>query len=387
MSVATRTNNTPGYLLLCGAILTIIAVSGFGHSINVNEVMAISFAFVASIYAFLPYNNIPPLGKLTCLFVLLSCCVIALNVMLSEFNVYKIVNFTSLFGLLIGTGIISELKWENMNMYRIGLMISSFALIVIYLFLPGHLLYGWNSNSAIFLIPILLLGMSLIYCSGEVTSRKKYIGFYSCALVGFALISSLDNRSSLLALCLFSVIPLFPWVLSNQKCFRWIYAVIIAMGVITPFFQDYIANNELFQDIISLTKGDKMGGFNGREISWHKAVGIIEENPMMGKEGWRVIYFHNFSLDVLIQYGWLGWVTFSTIVIVILERCFVPGSKYNILLYAFIVLLLLNTYENAFLANNYFTIFPYFLTGIAWRYAKQKQQRKIVWTTHRNSYL
>ena len=34
MSVATRTNNTPGYLLLCGAILTIIAVSGFGHSIN-----------------------------------------------------------------------------------------------------------------------------------------------------------------------------------------------------------------------------------------------------------------------------------------------------------------------------------------------------------------
>jgi len=190
-----------------------------------------------------------------------------------------------------------------------------------------------------------------------------------------------------LALCLFSVIPLFPWVLSNQKCFRWIYAVIIAMGVITPFFQDYIANNELFQDIISLTKGDKMGGFNGREILWHKAVGIIEENPMMGKEGWRVIYFHNFSLDVLIQYGWLGWVTFSTIVIVILERCFVPGSKYNILLYAFIVLLLLNTYENAFLANNYFTIFPYFLTGIAWRYAKQKQQRKIVWTTHRNSYL
>lgn len=42
MSVATGTNNTPGYLLLCGAILTITAVSGFGHSININEVMAIS---------------------------------------------------------------------------------------------------------------------------------------------------------------------------------------------------------------------------------------------------------------------------------------------------------------------------------------------------------
>ena len=183
MSVAKRTNNTPGYLLLCGAILTITAVSGFGHSINVNEVMAISFAFVASIYVFCPYNNIPPLGKLTCLFVLLSCCVIALNVMLSEFKAYKIVNFISLFGLLIGTGIISELKWENMNMFRTGLMISSFALIVIYLFLPGLLLYGWNSNSAIFLIPILLLGMSLIYCSSGISSRKKYIGFYSCALV------------------------------------------------------------------------------------------------------------------------------------------------------------------------------------------------------------
>lgn len=372
MSVATGTNNTLGYLLLCGAILTITAVSGFGHSIKINEVMSILFALVASIYVFRPYNNIPPLGKWTRLFVLLSCCVIAFSVILSEFKVYKIVNFISLFGLLIGTGIISELKWENMNMFRTGLVISCFALVVIYLFLPGHLLYGWNSNSAIFMIPILLLGMSLIYCSDEITPRKKYIGFYGCALVGFALISSLDNRSSLLALCLFSVIPLFPWVLNSQKCFRWIYVAIIAMGVITPFFQDFIVNNELFQDIISLTKGDKMGGFNGREILWHKAVDIVGQNPLIGKGGWRVIYFHNFSLDVLIQYGWMGWITFSTIVMAIFERSFVPGSKYNILLYAFIVLLLLNTYENAFLANSYFTIFPYFLTGIAWRYAMQE---------------
>lgn len=374
MNVATETNNTPSYLLLCGAILTITAVSGFGNSLNINEIMAITFALVAIVYSFRPYNNIPPLGKWVRLFVLLSCCTIAFNVMLSEFETYKIVNFTSLFGLLIGTGIVSELKWENINMFRTGLGISAFALIVIYLFLPGHLLHGWNSNSAIFMIPILLSGMSLIYCSDEITQREKYIGFYACALIGFILISSLDNRSSLLALSLFSAIPFCPCFFRSKKCFRWIYASILTIGVITPLFQDFIANTEFFQEIIQLTKGNKMGGFNGREILWHKAVDIIEKNPLFGQGGWRVIYFHNFSLDVLIQYGWLGWITFTTTVVVIMERCFMPGSKYNLLLYAFIVLLLMNTYENAFLANNYFTIFPYFLTGIAWRKAMLEQQ-------------
>lgn len=372
MNMSTETNNTPGYLLLCGAILTITAVSGFGHSLNINEVMTITFALVAIVYSFRPYNNIPPLGKWVRLFVLLSCCTIAFSVMLSEFETYKIVNFTSLFGLLVGTGIVSELKWENINMFRTGLGISAFALIVIYLFLPGHLLHGWNSNSAIFMIPILLSGMSLIYCSDEITQRKKYIGFYACALIGFVLISSLDNRSSLLALSLFSVIPFCPWLFRSKKCFRWIYVSIITMGVITPLFQDFIANIEFFQEIIQLTKGNKLGGFNGREILWHKAVDIIEKNPLFGQGGWRDIYFHSFSLDVLIQYGWLGWITFTTIVIVIMERCFIPGSNYNLFLYAFIVLLLMNTYENAFLANCYFTIFPYFLTGIAWRKAMQE---------------
>lgn len=374
MNSAKKTNRIPEVLLLGSAILTITAVSGFGQSLKINEVMAISFAFAASVYAFLPYSKIPPLGKWIRLFVLLSCCAIAISVTLSEFKTYKIINFTSLFGLLIGAGIISEFKWENINMFRTGLVISSFALIVIYLFLPGHLLYGWNSNSAIFMIPILLLGMSLIYCSDEISERTRYIVFYGCASIGFSLISSLDNRSSLLALSLFSIIPLCPWALNSQKCFRWVYVSIIAMGVITPFFQDYIANTEVFQNIIQLTKGDKLGGFNGREILWHKAVDIIGQNPLIGKGGWRVIYFHNFSLDVLIQYGWLGWITFITIVIAILECCFLPGSKYNILLYAFVVLLLMNTYENALFANNYFTIFPYFLTGITWRNAMQEQQ-------------
>lgn len=384
--MATATNNAPGYLLICGAILTITAVSGFGYSSNINEVMAILFAFIASIYAFRPYNKIPPLGKWAGLFVFLSCCVIAFSVMLSEFKSYKIVNFTSLFGLLIGTGIFSEQKWENINMFRIGLVISSFALIVIYLFQPGHLLHGWNSNSAIFMIPILLLGMSLIYCSDEITQRKRYIGFYGCALIGFSLLSTLNNRSSLLALSLFSIIPIFPWTLNSRRCFRWVYVTIIAMGVITPFFQDYIASTEIFQNTIQLSKGDKLGGFNGREILWHQAVDIIEQNSLIGKGGWRVIYFHNFSLDVLIQYGWLGWITFTMIVTVILERCFLPRSKHNIFLYAFIVLLLMNTYENAFLANNYFTIFPYFFTGIAWRNAMQKRQI-YRWTVNRNSCL
>lgn len=377
MKSVKRTNNALVGLLFGGAILTIIAVSGWGQSIMISEIMSVAFAFIAVIYTLLPHKKIPPMGKWISSFVLISCYVIAISIMLSEFKMYKIVNFTSLFGLLIGTGIISEFKWEHINMYRSGIMLSLFALVVIYLFLPGHLLHGWNANSTIFIIPILFLGMALIYCSVENSVRTRLFSFYCCALMGFLLIHSLDNRSSLLALSLFSIIPLCPRILNSRKWFRIIYITIIAMGVIIPFFQDYIANTGIFQNLIQLTSEKKAGGFNGREELWHQAVELIGENPVIGKGGWRVIYFHNFSLDVLIQYGWLGWMAFNAIVISLLERCFVPGSRHNVFLYAFIILLLMNTYENAFLANNFFTIFPYFLTGIAWRYAKQKQQIRI----------
>lgn len=378
MNSNVKTYNAPSLLLLSGSILTVIAVSGWGRSLMINEIMAIMFSFVASLYIFYHYSRIPPLGKLARLFVFIACYAIIINLMLSEFEFYKIINFTALFGLLIGTGIISGYKWENINTYRTGLLISSFALFVIYLFKPTHLLQGWNSNSSIFMIPILLLGMALIYCSDDASKRIKYISFYCCAFIGFAFISSLENRSSLLALCLFSAIPLFPLVLNNRIIFRVVYITIIATNVISPFFQDFIANSDFFQNIVDLTKGDKSGGFNGRETLWYQAIEMIRENPLLGKGGWRVTYFHNFSLDVLVQYGWLGWAAFITIVVTLLERCFVQGSKYNILLYAFVALLLMNTYENAFLANSFFTISPYFLTGIAWRYANNNNRYKYV---------
>ena len=108
MNSVKETNNALGVLLLGGVILTITAVSGFGQSLHINEVMAISFALVASVYTSLPYSKTPPLGKWLRLFVPIACCAIAISVILSEFKTYKIINFTSLFGLLIGTGIISE---------------------------------------------------------------------------------------------------------------------------------------------------------------------------------------------------------------------------------------------------------------------------------------
>ena len=130
-----------------------------------------------------------------------------------------------------------------------------------------------------------------------------------------------------------------------------------------------MAKLSVFREIIGLadiSKGEKL--FNGREDLWNHVISQINRNPLYGTGGIRDLYTHNLALDVLTQYGWLGWVSFIAMVVYLIE---VSYQRNCIFLYGFVLLFVLNTYENALVGNGFFTIFPYLLVAIAWNLKKQ----------------
>lgn len=181
----------------------------------------------------------------------------------------------------------------------------------------------------------------------------------------------LENRSSILSLIIFGILAYPPVFKYTQKklYFRILYITVILFNVSLPLFNDYIGHLDFYNDVVSVSQEyiDKSGGFSNRDIRWNKALIELSYNPILGNGGKRTIYYHNFSCDVLTQFGWLGFATFAAMYCLIMEKCFSTAGRSNIFLIAFTSLLILNTFENTLFADSGFTIFPYFLFAIACR--------------------
>lgn len=369
--LATIRNNQAFCAIVGGVILTIVTISGWGIGIKANEILTILFIIAALIYYKRCRSRIIPTGLVTGFIIILFCFAEWLNILLNDIEMYKVSNYTTLFGLIIGGSMAAEIRWEQCVSVKLGSNVCLVSILIAFLFLPGNVLYGWNSNSAIYVIPGLLMGLAIIYIS-EAKRFKKYLCFYGFVLLGFLVISELQNRSSLMTLLLMGAVPLAKPVWTERRWFRLFYISFLVMNVFVPLFQDVVESSDLFKDIMHMSQStvNKGEGFNGREYVWPRAVEAINQYPLFGLGGWRKIYFHNFSLDVLTQFGWVGWIAFMLMVAAVMERCFVPRAKTNVFLFAFIALFAMNTFENALFANNFFVIYPYLMIGAAWRNAR-----------------
>lgn len=78
------------------------------------------------------------------------------------------------------------------------------------------------------------------------------------------------------------------------------------------------------------------------------------------------IYSHNFSMDVLQEWGWLAYITYIAIVIALMELSFKENSKYNLYLLGFVSLVLMNTFENGLVSNGGFSVLAYMLISLAY---------------------
>lgn len=359
---------TPGKLfvgLVIFALTNVFAVSGIAQQINFNYAMG----WTATLCLFMfggkftkEYFFSKPSLNLLYYFILILW---GTYILLNYRNSNQIVNFITLFGLPFFVSLIASVNWNNLNYQKIGITLNILSCLLVWLFLPGHILSGWNSNSPIFIVPIMLFGLSCIAVS-DYTPKRMLILLIG-ALDAF-LILKLANRSALLAIFLFFVGYFFPKIYKNKLYFIISLLVLIVFNVAAPLFQEIIVNSDIYKSAINVSASsvEKSGGLNGREDLWFMALKVIDIHPLLGNDGSRYlgIYFHNFSLDILIQFGWVGWMAFFSMYIFVIVKCFTPDSAVNIFLWGFICLLFLNTFENAMVCNDYFAIFPYLLVAV-----------------------
>lgn len=353
------------FILISLVIITILSYSGFGNQIHINDGLLI-ISWIGIFYYITNKNLRKPLilGQWSIL-INPICIILLFNVISNYYNPIQLLNYTTLFGIIIGTTILSHVRWLKGSPFKTGIILWFISWSMTILFIPGSILSGWNKNSSIGLMPAIMCGLGYIYISHK---PFKNIYFYACLSLSLLILLRLENRSSIISLLLFGLIAT-PYLIknfSNITLFRLFYIGTLFINIGFPLFNEFINHWDLYNNAvsISLEYTNKGEGLSGREDLWNFALSLLEHKPLLGYGGMRGIYFHNFSCDILTQFGWIGWFTFAFMYIRLMEKCFIPGCKSNIFLLAIGSLLILNTFENALLANCTFSIYSYVLFAI-----------------------
>jgi len=179
----------------------------------------------------------------------------------------------------------------------------------------------------------------------------------------------LQNRSALLACLLIGFFMLYHRFVYRKNWFRCIYIGGLTVNLLLPLINSVLVKMPGFQKILSISEllsGKEGVGINGRERLWEMALTIANDSPIFGNGGYREIYSHNFSMDVLQEWGWLAYITYIAIVIALMELSFKENSKYNLYLLGFVSLVLMNTFENGLVSNGGFSVLAYMLISLAY---------------------
>lgn len=348
-----------GIMLL--AFSNIFAISGYAYSLSYNQIATFAALLILLFFVLSKYQK-KGLFTTVDIVAIIAFFMYLLLTLFSWKSINQLTNIVTLFGMPIWVKIFSAIKWDKGKYFWIGVIMAAYSILMIFLFLPGSLLSGWNPNSSICIIPTLFFALTCLKLSDNKWKMWLVIVF---SLAAIYLLLQLENRSAFLALVVFLVMLLFDKLHQNKIVFRVFYITIIAINVLLPLFFEFAMEMRVFEVISDwlMAVFDK-SGLNGREALWTQAIRRIGKNPWFGTIGYRTTYFHNFSLDILTQFGWVGWIIYFTSIIFIFERGFEEKSSKNLFLIGFLCLIFLNTFESVLFANNYFMPFAYLLLGI-----------------------
>lgn len=358
-----KTSVTFMVIVLLLAFSNVFAPSGAAKAIQFSE----SFSAIALLgMLWLSTKSMPPIlvnrwyGFSVASVVLMA----VLSVMNYNAQAMQLCNMVTTFGIVFWVQLFSMMKWECRNLFSLGIAVCMLGYFLNYQFLPGQAWSGWNPNSSIGVVPIMFFGLACIWCSDYKFAHWLSIPI---VLIYLSIISALDNRSAFYAVVAFCLLVLLRKPVLKKKWYRVVYFSIILLNVVVPFFNSFIVGSNFFNEIIGASSigAEKMGGFNGREELWAMAVMYNAKSPIFGMYGVRPIYPHNFSMDLLVEYGWLGWLTFYGMVVAIMEKVFRENSRYNVFAIAFVSVIFLNTFENVFSCCNMFVVFTYMLPAVA----------------------
>lgn len=355
------------FLLILIAFLNVFSLSGIGAQLKIVEKCAF-ISVPALLWSISRKNrNVIILPRWMGIFYIIVVGLMTISMLMQWHRTFQLANYITLFGIVPWINLFGRIRWKKYDMTISGAVVALFGLFFTYLFLPGHAFEGWNSNSPVFSVPIALFGIVALNLSkNKLFKLSSYLFIYLLIMM----LLQLENRSALIAGILFAVVMIFKRIIFKKNYFLIFSYFIIIGNVLFPLLQESILQLSIFQNTLDLSGQivQKNLGLNGRDELWRNAISIANESPIYGYGGFRNLYPHNFSLDVAQQWGWLTVFAYYSVLLFVVTKCYKKNSPYNLYVAAFVCLMLMNTFENAFVSNGFFTIFPYVFLAITLQY-------------------
>lgn len=346
------------------AISNVFSLSGFFT--NFSLVWWLSLVSVPLLLYTLLKSEETLLSPMFSLFTTLVCILMAMSMLFQWKRDFQLANYVTYLGIIGWVVYFNKLNLQQYKLEGVAIVLMLFGIACSYLFLPNQILGGWNSNSSISSIPIALIGILILWLSDN--KKQKVLSIIGLTILcDFVML--LQNRSALLACLLIGFFMLYHRFVYRKNWFRCIYIGGLTVNLLLPLINSVLVKMPGFQKILSISEllsGKEGVGINGRERLWEMALTIANDSPIFGNGGYREIYSHNFSMDVLQEWGWLAYITYIAIVIALMELSFKENSKYNLYLLGFVSLVLMNTFENGLVSNGGFSVLAYMLISLAY---------------------
>lgn len=346
------------------AISNVFSLSGFFT--NFSLVWWLSLVSVPLLLYTLLKSEETLLSPMFSLFTTLVCILMAMSMLFQWKRDFQLANYVTYLGIIGWVVYFNKLNLQQYKLEGVAIVLMLFGIACSYLFLPNQILGGWNSNSSISSIPIALIGILILWLSDN--KKQKVLSIIGLTILcDFVML--LQNRSALLACLLIGFFMLYHRFVYRKNWFRCIYIGGLTVNLLLPLINSVLVKMPGFQKILSISEllsGKEGVGINGRERLWEMALTIANDSPIFGNGGYIEIYSHNFSMDVLQEWGWLAYITYIAIVIALMELSFKENSKYNLYLLGFVSLVLMNTFENGLVSNGGFSVLAYMLISLAY---------------------
>lgn len=188
-----------------------------------------------------------------------------------------------------------------------GLIIAGLGLVVLFLYVRGTFLSGWNENA------ISMVGLfSFIYFSIFLIEKKGSFRFWIwniISLVYVGLLFDTDCRSGML----FSIIAVAGIFYMNKTLAifnkSWFIILLLNAPLIIALFVIWISESSYFSELNdwSLIRYGKPI-FNGRENLWDYSFTLLEQSDYLGTGRFRINY-HNSGMAALSVFGVLGYIS------------------------------------------------------------------------------
>ncbi len=337
-------------------IISFVEPSGWAQLIHLPDKINITICAFASIYFIANYKKRLPISQWLLVGIILTLVIIPYAVSDTWQGASYAVAFLTVY-------IISQCRITEAVIKYTALAIAGLGLCILYIYVYGNILSGWNDNA------ISIVGLfSFLYFSIFLISRRKGKSFWYWNIVTLLYLNLLfktDCRSGML----FSMIAVTgiyfarrTRLLLSRKNIRLIllnFPLIISLIVIGIAASSYFPALERW----SWQNLDK-GIFNGRNELWDYAYQQLEKSYYIGT-GKFMINYHNSGVAALSVFGILGyicWIKFFSKCLSYLKTHISDQIIFGCML-AFLLIFMQQSFDLGFIAECP-NLLPYTILGI-----------------------